>query len=123
MRNAECGISSDGAHSAFRIPHSAFREPGWSFWLPWPSGRPSPLLAASFEKNQIDHPGPTIRIYRTGYTSPKSAADVHAGHPLDALFNEQGPNGGAVRLLGADYPPTATVGSPLPLTLYWQAQS
>jgi 4-amino-4-deoxy-L-arabinose transferase-like glycosyltransferase len=76
-------------------------------------------LAAAFEKNEVDAPGPSIRIYRTGYTPPQTAAEVHADHPLAATFREPD-NGGAIRLIGADVPISATRGSPLPLTLYWE---
>ena len=77
-------------------------------------------LVAEFAKNEVDAPGPTIRIYRTGYSPPQSAAEVHAAQPLAATFRETAPGGGAIRLIGADVPLTATRGSALPLTLYWE---
>lgn len=80
-----------------------------------------PRLAADFEANKVDHPGPSIRIYRTGYTPPARASDVHAAHPLAARFRETGANGSTVQLLGVDFPSSVEPGSSLPLTLYWIA--
>jgi hypothetical protein len=78
-------------------------------------------LVVSFETNKIDHPGPTIQIYRTGYTPPKSPQDVHARQPVNAHYREIGPNGGLITLIGADYPQDLQTASPLPITLYWLA--
>lgn len=79
------------------------------------------LLAVEFASKQ-QNSGPEIRIYRTGYSPPTSPADVHPTVPLSAVFTEAGTDGRRVGLLGADLPPTATIGSSLPLVLYWQAQ-
>jgi 4-amino-4-deoxy-L-arabinose transferase-like glycosyltransferase len=79
-------------------------------------------LAAAFEMNEIDHPGPTILIYRTPYTPPRSTADVMPQHPFSATFQET-EQGGVVELIGADYPLTATAGSALPLILYWHPKT
>lgn len=78
-----------------------------------------PRLAVDFEANKVDHPGPSIRIYRTGYTPPALASDVHATHPLDVRFRETGANGSTVQLLGVDLPSSVETGSSMPLTLYW----
>ncbi|HEX8231612.1 MAG TPA: phospholipid carrier-dependent glycosyltransferase [Chloroflexia bacterium] len=78
-------------------------------------------LVASFETNKVDHPGPTIQIYRTGYTPPQSPADVRAQQPVNAQYHELDPNGGTITLIGADYPDQIEAGSTLPLTLYWTA--
>lgn len=83
-------------------------------------------LAAGFESNKTDHPGPTILIYRTGYTAPATPADVHAEHPVGALFHENAANGAGgvtVQLVGADYPEAIKAGASLPLTLYWSADA
>jgi 4-amino-4-deoxy-L-arabinose transferase-like glycosyltransferase len=80
-------------------------------------------LVAAFERNEVDAPGPSIRIYRTGYAPPASAAAVQAQHPLAAGFRETAPNGGTIRLVGADFPAEAAKGSALPLTLYWVAET
>jgi 4-amino-4-deoxy-L-arabinose transferase-like glycosyltransferase len=78
-------------------------------------------LVVSFETNKVDHPGPTIQIYRTGYTPPQSLADVHARQTVNARYHELDPNGSTITLLGADYPQQIEAGSTLPLTLYWVA--
>lgn len=78
-------------------------------------------LVVSFETNKIDHPGPTIQIYRTGYAPPKSPTEVHAQQPVNAQYHELGANGGTITLIGADYPQKIEAGSTLPLTLYWTA--
>jgi hypothetical protein len=76
-------------------------------------------LAVEFQRNEVDAPGPTISIYRTGYSPPADAAAVRAQHPLSATFREAG--GGIMRLLGTDYPPAGAAGGTLPLVLYWSA--
>ncbi len=78
-------------------------------------------LVVSFETNKVDHPGPTIQIYRTGYTPPQSATDVRAQQPVNAQYHEIDPNAGTITLVGADYPRQIEAGSNLPLTLYWTA--
>lgn len=81
--------------------------------------RNAPNMVAEFDSNKLNREGPSVRIYSTGYTPPRSLEDVHATHSIGALFHEDDGNGGTVQLVGADYPVTATVGSALPLTLYW----
>ena len=76
-------------------------------------------MVAEFDSNKLNREGPSVRIYSTGYSPPRSLEDVHAAHTIGALFHEDDANGGTVQLVGADYPVTATVGSALPLTLYW----
>ena len=76
-------------------------------------------LAAGFEPNTEDTTGPTVKIYRTGYSAPQTPSDVKAQHPINAAFHEVSGNGGTVQLLGADYPTTITAGETLPLVLYW----
>lgn len=79
-------------------------------------------LVADFETNKVDHPGPSIRIYKTTYTPPATVADVHPQHVVDAVFTELGINGGSVRLLGADFPAEVKAGEGLPIVLYWSTQ-
>ena len=76
-------------------------------------------LVADFETNKTDQPGPSIRVYRTGYTPPKSVADIHPQHPVNATFRERDLNGGELQLVGADYPVEVKAGQSLPLVLYW----
>ena len=76
-------------------------------------------LVVSFETNKVDHPGPTIQVYRTGYAPPKSAKDVHAQHTVNAHYHEIDLNAGLISLLGADFPRDIQPGTPLPITLYW----
>lgn len=78
-------------------------------------------LVVAFETNKVDHPGPTIQIYRTGYTPPRSPAEVRARQPVNAQYHELDPNGGAITLVGADFPQQIQAGSTLPLTLFWTA--
>jgi hypothetical protein len=79
-------------------------------------------MVADFETNKVDHPGPSIRIYKTTYTPPATEADVHPQHKVDAVFTELGINGGSVRLLGADFPTEVKAGEGLPIVLYWSTQ-
>lgn len=76
-------------------------------------------LLVSFETNKVDHPGPTIQVYRTGYTPPKSAQDVRAQQSVNAYYHEIDPNSGLITLIGADFPRDIQAGSSLPITLYW----
>jgi hypothetical protein len=78
-------------------------------------------LVASFDTNETDTPGPSVKIYRTGYTPPKRPADVKAQYSTGAAFHEISGEHATVQLIGADYPTTATVGSSLPLVLYWSS--
>ncbi len=76
-------------------------------------------LAVSFDTNETDTPGPSVKIYRTGYVPPQSPQGLKTQHPTGTRFHEIGGTGATIQLIGADYPTTATVGSALPLVLYW----
>ncbi|HEX9990911.1 MAG TPA: phospholipid carrier-dependent glycosyltransferase [Chloroflexia bacterium] len=111
-------VLSEGAYKDVVYDHPEANPPLRDAYLRFFADNES-RLAASFESNKIDHPGPSIRIYRTAYTPPRSTADVHAQYPLGASFREVSANGGTIRLLGLDYPQAVEAGSALPLTLYW----
>jgi 4-amino-4-deoxy-L-arabinose transferase-like glycosyltransferase len=76
-------------------------------------------VVADFDSNELDREGPSVRIYSTGYSPPRKPEELHATYSIGALFHEDDANGGTVQLVGADYPLTTTIGSALPLTLYW----
>jgi 4-amino-4-deoxy-L-arabinose transferase-like glycosyltransferase len=78
-------------------------------------------LAASFDSNTEDTTGPSVKIYRTGYSPPRTPSEVKAEHLVNAAFHELAANGGTVQLVGADYPSTIVAGEVLPLVLYWSA--